>query len=224
MSNNEEQAISDREKRAWLANKNRGTTRVRPVLDRVQRIEFLELVAQMSGRSVFERKLSLNSADIEFYKQELDIESPDEARRLASKLKRQGDDERDAKLLEQTQQIRNAEEVAQARLEALETKRAAEDNARPRRETDINKVRQEDAERQRRFADQQESQEITAKAWNLPMEHDLGSKEEQADRFRREIMYRGLSFVNSKYGTTSNQVKIEAKRLGLSINWDIVRR
>jgi hypothetical protein len=224
MNNDEEQAISDREKRAWQANKNRGRTRVRPTLDRVQRIEFLELIAQMSGRSVFERKLSLNSVDVEFYKQELDVESPDEARRLANKLKRQGDDEREAKLLEQTQKIREAEEVAQARLEALETRRASEEISKPRKKIDGDKIRQDDADRQRRFTEQQNSVEITAKEWHLPMESDSGSQYEQTDRFRREIMYRGLSFVNNKYGTTSNQVKIEAQRLGLSINWDIVKR
>ena len=225
MDNNEERAISDREQRAWQANKNRQQTRVRPTLDRLQRIEFLELVAQMSSRSVFERKLSLSAADIEFYKKDMNIESPEEARRLAKQFQRQGDDEREARLLEQAQQIRQAEEVAQARLEALEAKRAAEDLTKKRPKPDGNKVRQEDAERQRRFEEQQENVELAAaKEWYLPLEANSGTRADQIDRFRREIIYRGLSFVNKKYNTTTNQIKIEAQRLGLSINWDIVRR
>lgn len=222
--NDEEHAITSREQRAWQASKSRKRAKVRPTLDRVQRIEFLELVAQMSSRSVFERKLSLDLSDVEFYKKELDIESPDEARRLAGKLKRHGDDERDARLLEQTQKVQEAQEVAQARLEALEAKKAADKAAKPSNKVDINKIRQEDADRQRRFAAQQEKTHVPEKDWTLPMEDDAGSEADQIDKFRRDIVYRGLSFVGKKYNATPGQVKCEAKRLGISVNWDIVRR
>lgn len=225
MSNNdEEHAITSREQRAWQASKSRKRVKVRPTLDRLQRIEFLELVAQMSSRSVFERKLSLDLSDVEFYKQELDIESLDEARRLARKLKRQGSDEREARLLEQTQKVQEAQEIAQARLEALEAKKAADQAAKPSRKIDVNKIRQEDADRQRRFAAQQVDTKAPSKDWHLPLSEDGGSDVEQIDKFRRDIIYRGLSFVGKKYNATPSQVKFEAKRLGISVNWDIVRR
>lgn len=225
MNDDEEQAAVDRGSRAWQASKNRKRIKkVRPTLDRLQRIEFLELVSQMASRSVFERKLSLDLFDVEFYKRELDIESPAEARRLAGKLKRQGDDEREARLLEQTQKVQEAQEIAQARLEALIAKKAVDQLAKPSKKVDINQIRQEDADRQRRFAAQQEQTQDPAKKWHLPMVDGAGSEAEQIDKFRRDIVYRGLSFVGKKYDATPSQVKFEAKRLGISVNWDIVRR
>lgn len=214
----------DRASRAWQAGKNRKTTRVRPELDRVQRIEFLELVAQMSSRATFERKLGLSGADITFYKKELDVESPDEARRLARKLRMTNDDQREQNVIEQTAKAREAERIAQARLEALEAKRAADAAERPRNKPDINKIRQEDADRNRRFLESQAGVEKPEKDWHLPIEEGAGSEEEQVDRFRRAIVYHGLSFTAKRYGATAQQIKYEAARRGLRINWDIVRR
>lgn len=215
---------NDRASRAWQANKNKGTTRVRPSLDRVQRIEFLELVAQMSSIATFERKLGLTSADVAFYKRELDVESPDEARRKARKLQLQSDDEREARIVEQTRQVREAERIAQARLEVLEAQKAARELEKPARKTDINSVRHEDAERQRRLDEQLSAVKKPAKEWHLPMEAGSGSKEEQMDRFRRDIVYHGLGFTAKKHNVTPAQIRYEASRLKLSINWDIVRK
>lgn len=215
---------NDRASREWKAAKNKKTTRVRPALNRVQRIEFLELLAQMSSRSVFERKLGLLGSDIEFYKRELDIESPDEARRKANQMKRTGEDERETQVLERTQQVREAEQVAQARLEALETRRAVEATEKPRKSVDANKIRQEDAERQRRFAKSQSGVDAPAKEWRLRIEDGDGPEREQIDRLRRSIVYHGLAFTAKKYGATVQQIKFEATRLELKINWDIVRR
>jgi hypothetical protein len=214
---------NDRGARAWRASKERKVKRVRPTLDRTQRIEFLELVAQMASRSTFERKFNLTSADIEFYKREFDVESPDEARRLARRLRQENEDLHDIKILEETQKVREAEEVAQARLEALEAKRAA-DAIKPKKKIDINKIRQEDAERQRRFTEQQGKIEKPTKEWRLPFEEGRGTEEEQIDAFRRDIIYHGLAFTGKKFNVTSQQIKYEATRLGLNINWDIVRR
>lgn len=215
---------TDRGSKAWKAGKERKIKRVRPILDRVQRIQFLELYAQMSSNTTFERKLGLSSADVAFYKRELDVESPDEARRLANKLKIKGEDEREAKLLERTQQVREAEEIAQARLEALEAKKRATEQAKPRKKIDINKVRQEDADRQKRFAAQHSAVSKPEKEWRLSMEQGAGSESEQIDRFRRAIIYHGLGFTVKTYGATTEQIKYEAARLGLKINWDIVRK
>jgi len=214
----------DRASRAWQASKNKGTTRVRPALDRVQRIEFLELLAQMTSRSVFERKLGLSGADIEFYKRELDVESPDEARRMARQLKLRSDDEKEANILEQAAKAREAQEVAQARLDEMEARRAAEAAEKPRTKVDIDAVRKEDAARQRRHVESQAGVEKPQKEWRLRIEEGDGTESDQIDRFRRSIVYHGLSFTAKKCGATTQQIRYEAARLGLKINWDIVRR
>jgi hypothetical protein len=215
---------NDRASRVWKANKENNPARERPKLDRLQRIQFLELVAQMASRATFERKLDLSSADIEFYKKELDIESPDEARRLARRLQLQSDDEYEARVLEETRKVREAEETAQARLEALRAKKEKEAANRSRPKVDVNKVRQEDADRQRLFEEQQSSLEEPDKPWRLSFEENAGSESEQIERFHMTITHRGLSFAAKRYGATPKQIRYEADRLGLSINWDIVRK
>ena len=56
------------------------------------------------------------------------------------------------------------------------------------------------------------------------MEEGSGSEAEQIDRFRRDLIYHGVRSVQRKHrGVTLAQLKWEAARLGLKINWDIVR-
>lgn len=213
----------DRAAREWRANKNKKSTRKRPELNHQQRIIFLEMVARMASRSEFERRLDLTPNDVIYYKKQLDVESQDEARRLARRLKTEKDSAVESRALEEMQKAQEAAEIAQARLDALEAKKAKEAAERPHRKVDINKVKHEDAERQRRFAEAQAGVAKPKQEWQLPLEEKAGTREEQIDRFRREIIYHGLSFVRRKYGATSQQVKYEAARLGLRINWDIVR-
>lgn len=219
MENRDDHVISDREKEAWQLSKKRGNSHERPKLDRIKRIRFLELVAQMVGKSVFERELGLSSQDIEFYKKEFDVESSDDARRLARKLRAQTDEQKESSIIEQTKKAREAEVVAQQRLEELSHVR----NENERITVDANAIRADDADRQRRFAEEQSLVTIPEKIWTLPLE-ESGSEQEQVERFGREIMNRGISFLNKKYNVGFQQIRFEAERLGLKINWDIVRR
>jgi hypothetical protein len=106
-------------------------------------------------------------------------------------------------------------------LEELEAKRNAE---RPVKQVDVVAIKREDKERQRRHAEQQTKLEIPAKEWRLPQEGNEAQRAELVQRFRRELVYHGFSFVRKKYGASNAQIKFEAQRLGLKINWDIVRR
>jgi len=221
--NDEEHVITDREKRAWKEKKKRGA-KERPTLNRSQRIEFLELVAKLSSRSTFERKLGLSPSDVEHFKQEFNIESQDEARKAARRLRRDISEEREARILEETNKARDAEAVANQRLEELQAKRAQETLEASEGGVDINEIRKEDADRQRRFAEQQAELAVPKTEWRLPLESHAGSREEQIDRFRREIIYHGFTFLRRKYQATETQVKYEANRLGLKINWEIVRK
>jgi len=218
----EEHVITEREKRAWAKSKERKSSRERPKLDRLQRIEFLKLVSQMASASTMERKLKLEPRDVAFYKRELDIESPDEARRMARNLQAESNEVYEARVLAQTKKAREAEQIANQRLDELDAKRAADKGGSSRR-VDVTKIRQEDAERQRRFAAQQAELDEPKTKWELPMEEGAGSEAEQIDRFRRLIIYHGLDAVRRQHGASAVQVKWEAARLGLRINWDIVR-
>lgn len=219
----QEHVITEREKRGWKASKARKPIHKRPVLSRKERIEFLELVAQLSGRSTFERKLGLSPSDVEFYKKELNVESQDEARRLARQFKAQSVEQSEVNIQKETKKAREAEQVANKRLDTLQANK--ERKAADKKSTvNVDSVRKEDADRQRRFAEQQAGLAKPDKEWRLPMEENGGSEAEQIDRFRREIIYHGFSFLRAKYnGVSSSQVKWEAARLGMQIQWDIVR-
>jgi hypothetical protein len=145
--------------------------------------------------------------------------------------------EREAEILEQTQQARAAEKIANERLQKLRRttvvhKRSTKTEDLPddqiifeRKDiTKANKIRQEDAERQRRFAAQQADLEKPKTEWRLPIEPDGGSETEQIDRFRRDIIYHGFAFLRRKYDANPTQIKWEAARLGLNIKWDTIRR
>jgi len=186
-----------------------------------QRIEFLEMYARMAPKVEFERRLGLMPADIQEYCNLLDVQSENEARTLAKRMRAQNDEASEAIIVEQTKRVREAEAVAQQRLDELEAKRNAE---RPVREVDANKIRQEDADRQRRWAESQAKTTVPTKTWRLPVDGTEAQRAEQIDSFRREIIYRGYAFLQKKYGATKSQVRHEADRLGLSINWDVVRR
>ena len=221
MKEENEHIISDREKRAWQAGKGRKPAHKRPELKAAQRIEFLELVAQMASQGTFERKLGLNAGDVAFYKKEFDIESQNEARRLARKLKKESGESREEQVLKEVAKARDAELVANNRLKELESRQKKE----PKAKRSTNDVRQEDADRQRRFTAQQKVLQEPSVEWRLPIVPDEGSEAEQIARFRREITYRGFTFLRRKYtDVTLGQVKWEAARLGLDINWDLVKR
>lgn len=214
--------MTEKRNEAWQESKKRVPHHVRPDLNTEQRIRFLELVSRMSGNSTFERELDLSPSDVRFYKDELDVESPDEARRLARGLKKTLFEEREASIVAETKKMREAEAIANKRLKEIEEKR----NAPVRREkVDVNKFKQEDAERQRNFAKQQAELAEPASKWTLPDESRTETQRlEEIDRFRREIVYHGLSFCHKKYGASPQQIQYEAKQLGIKVNWDMVRR
>lgn len=186
-----------------------------------ERIKFLELFARMAPDAEYERTLELQPRDISRYCEMLDVVSPNEARRLAKRLKTEHEESREARIVAAQNQLRQAEAVAQQRLAELERKRQA---TKPVKKADTNAVREEDAKRQRRWAQEQEQATVPAEPWELSLEGTEAQRQETIDRFRREIVYRGMNFVRNKYDASPSQIKNEAARLGLKINWEIVRR
>lgn len=217
---------NERDAKIWQDQKKRPKT-PRKQLTLAERIKFLELVSRLATSGSFERHLGISSNDVEHYKKELNVESQEEARRLLRKLRNQDADKHEARVIEQITKVREAEAIAQERLRELEARKQAPTEAKPK--PDITTVRKEDAERQRRFeASEKDRQKDAAfrkalndggRIWHLPIDTN-----ESVDRFRREIVNHGFAFLHKKYGATAAQVKAEAERLGLKINWDIVRR
>lgn len=222
MKENDSNEISERAKRAYQRNKKLPTRSGRPELTHEQKLEFLSLVAQLASPVIFKRKLNLNANDIEFYKKQLKVESQDEARRMRIRLERNITVDREAEIAESIRQQRAAEKLAQQRLEELEQKRAERALAARKPKRDPLTVKLEDAERQRRF-NKQEVAALPKSKWRLPLERHR-SETDQIEQFRRDLQYRGVSFCKSRYGVKLADLKAEAARLGLKINWETIKR
>lgn len=225
--NEEEHEISDREKRAWQDGA-KTRKRERPKLTMPQRIEFLKLIAQLSSNSTFERKLGLEPADIDYYKKQFDVENQDDARRLYKRLEIAQIEGREEVIISETKKARSAEETANLRLKELELRRTIEKRESATDAPDGNKIRLEDSERQKRFEQEQNDQVVEAlsksEPWSLPLEGSESERRGIIERFRKDIEYCGMTFCHNKYHASSLQIKSEAARLGIRINWDRVKR
>jgi hypothetical protein len=219
--------VTEREKRAWKDGA-KPRKRERPKLSMPQRIEFLKMVAQLASNTTFERKFGLEPADVEFYKKQFDVESQDDARRLYKRLEVDMIEGNEERIISETSKARSAEEIANMRLRELELRRNIERREKEVAKPDGNKVRAEDAERQQRFQQEQKNQVAEAlsksEPWCLPLEGTADDQRGMTERFRRDIEHCGMQFCVNKYQASPLQIKSEAARLKLRINWDRVKR
>jgi hypothetical protein len=225
--NEDKHEITEREKRAWKDGA-KPRRRERPKLTMPQRIEFLKLIAQLASNSTFERKLGLDPADIEYYKKQFDVENQDDARRLYKRLEIAMVEGREEVIINETSKARAAEETANLRLKELELRRTIEKREKAVGTPDGNKVRAEDAERQQRFQAEQEAKTAEAlsksEPWSLPLAGSESDRRGIIDRFRRDLENCGMQFCINKYHASPMQLKAEANRLKLRVNWDRVKR
>lgn len=186
-------------------------------------IEFLKLAARMASSVEFERRFGFNKADIDYYLNLLDVKSPQEARDKFKRLSTTLEQNNNIAIIEETKKIREAEAVAQQRLDELNAKKNV---IKPIKKVNKDKIKKDEAKKQKRWLKQQEEAEniVPEQAWNLPVEGTASQRLEQIERFRREITYQGMGFVRKKYGVTNTQIKFEANKLNLGINWDIIRK
>lgn len=217
----EDHEITEREKRAYQRTKKRAIPSARPKLTHEQQLEFLDLIAKLASPVVFKRRLNLSTIDIQFYKRELNVESQEEARLLRKRMERGATAKREAEVMKNIKDQRAAEAVAQKRLEELEQKRAERAATSKTERRDMLQIRLEDAARKQRFNKQQAA--VPASAWRLPLERHR-SEAEQIEQFRRDLQYRGVSFCRDRYGVKLSDLKSEASRLGIKINWDNLKR
>jgi len=219
--------ITEREKRAWQEG-SKTRKRDRPALTMPQRIEFLKMVAQLSSNTAFERKLGLGAADVDFYKKEFSVENQDDARRLYKRLEIDMIEGNEERIISETGKARDAEATANLRLKEIELRKTIEKREKTVGTPNGNAIRAEDAERQQRFQQEQDAQMTEAlgngEPWFLPLEGSESDRRGMTERFRRDVENCGLQFCVNKYRASPLQLKTEAARLKLRINWDRVKR
>lgn len=221
--------ITEREKQAWKAGKTRKKT-ARPELNNKQKQRFLQLIAELASPIYFERELGLSQSDIDFFKNEFSVETQDDARRALKRMVSDTEETLQARIRDNTQKQREAEAVAQQRLDEFEQKKkqaSASKRAKNRAAINPDAVRQEDAERQERFVESQEkiaAGKAAMSDWQLELDGRASFDQERIALFRHDIIQHGLNFAMQKYGASARELKAEATRLGLKIDWDLIRR
>lgn len=174
------------------------------------------------------RMLNLGRPEIAHWKERLGVQNQDEARTLLRSMEEEDLDADVRAVEENSRQQRDASATANARLQELEAKRDRE--ATKRREAalqDLDPVafKEEDARRQKRLAKQLEDADGPAAGedeWHLAL--DGKNDNDQIRLFNNDIIHRGMQFCTQKYGATAKEIRREAIRLKLGVNWDRIRR
>lgn len=214
--------ITEREVRAYRIKKDQRPAG-RKTLPRDEVKLFLRLVSEMASSTEFETKLTMNRADIDYYKREMDLEDPGEARRLLRDMDIEDVRAQDDRIEENRLQAREAEEVANVKLKEYGVNELKERTKRAKQQQlDPSVVADADAERQRLFA-VRALMDVPVTEWRLP-EVDGPLRSDIIRRFQHELTQQGWNFCRIKYGCTSTDLKSEAGRLKLRINWDLVPR
>ncbi len=203
----------------YQANKTR--TRQRPQLSREQMRQFLTFVAEARGTGDFELHLGLDRVDIAWLKDRLGVDSSADAKEF---LKDFEDDDRMRELEAENRRAAAARgrQAQEQRLDARAARKQLEQDARRSKVKDLldpDKLKREDKERQARHAARSEPViEEKEDAWRLN-EDDCNP-----EQFKTCITHYGMRFTRDRFGITNEDIKREAARLGLRIDWELVRR
>jgi hypothetical protein len=195
-----------------------------------QKERFFQLVAEVRSPIYFQRELGLSPREVDSLKEEYGVENPDDARLALRKLATESEEQVQARIRDNIQKQREAEALAQKRLEQLEAKKkdeAAQKRTANRANINGDAIRQEDADRQRRLEKQQaaaEAVKATVSDWRLELDGRQSFDDEIISTFRNDLVNRGINFCIQKYGTTARELKAESQRLGLNLSWDTLRK
>jgi hypothetical protein len=195
-----------------------------------EREKFFKLVAEVRSPIYFLRELNLSPREVDALKQEYCVENPDDARRALRGLAKETEDQLQARMRDNIQKQREAEAVAQKRLNEFESKKkeeAAANRAANRAGLDGDLIRQEDAQRQRRLVEQQEHSDAGSASimdWRLELDGRQSFDDEIIALFKNDLLNLGINFCIQKYGANSRELKSEADRLGVKLSWDTLRK
>jgi len=210
--------VTERGKEAYQASKHR--TRTRPELSKTQLRKFLELMAEAAGSGAFEIHLGLSQSDIAWVKDQLQVESPDDARRMLKDTYEQDDVDLEAAKVEERELHRKLRAERQARLDAEEARKrreAEERRVRLKKMTDPKAIREEQQRRQQRLdAQEQPEVEVTEDDWVV--------EEDAVEYFKGIVSTRGVRFAADMYGVNASDIRREVNRLFPWMDMDILPR
>lgn len=218
----EDHEITEREARAYRIKKEQRPVQRKELLRDEVKL-FLKLVSDMASSTEFETKLDMRRPDVEHYKRALDIEDPREARSVLASMDLEDTRARDDRIEENRCQARDAEAAANARLKEYDVAELRKRNEyATTQKLDPVVIAEADAERQR-LLKAASIFDVPVTEWRLP-EVDGPLRTDLIRRFQHELIQQGWNFCRTKYGCTANDLKSEAVRLKLNINWDLVPR
>jgi hypothetical protein len=179
--------------------------------------KFIKMCSEDRGSGDFEIYLGLSRNEVSRIKGSLGISSPADAKDLLKDVVVLEEKEEELHRIERQAILTQEREAAQKRLDEANLRRQEEKLTRKKRVLSVTKVKNQDKKRQEKFDKQNAKKEVKQKAWKLPAEID-------SDRFKRDLMTRGIRFICDQYQITRNDIMNEAARLKLKINFDLVPR
>jgi hypothetical protein len=211
----EKHVITDREKRAYQAGKDRKRSVPDP-LDRKKEKAFLRLMAEGQGTAIFEMRMGFSAQDVEYHKHQLGVDSPFEARDLLAKLAVEHQVEQEKRLEKERAKAKNAHAAAERRLDELERSKERRGSVARDMKMTPQEIAKEHQERQKRLEKSQARPTINENEWCI--------EGDQIKKFHNDILDRGLMFCVDKYSVSVARIKSEAEKLQLRVDWDLVRR
>ena len=219
--------ISKAEIKKWRDGKNKTIRETPKELSLAEKRVFVEICSKNSSTiSLFQRKLGLDQERVNFYKNKYNIKDAKDARSLLSKMNEEREKEIRRLLNEEAVKAKEARVIAERRLQEMdEAKRIKDENFKKSildiRKKKVLEAKIEDAERRRKFEESERKKNEVQTNWRLPIESETGESEIRT--FTNDLRSRGLKFTMKKYGISKKDIKSEASRLKLNINWDLVR-
>jgi len=180
--------------------------------------KFIKYCAEDRNSGEFEVYLGLSRNEVTRIKASLGIQSPSDAKTLLNDVIVLEEKEEALRAIERQAILVQEREAAQKRLDEANLRRQEEKLARKKKVLSVTKVKNQDKKRQEKFDKQNANKkEVNPKAWKLPIGVEI-------DKFRRDVMSRGIRFICDQYGITKTDIMNEAARLKLKINFDLVPR
>jgi len=115
----------------------------------------------------------------------------------------------------------DARMIAEQKLNEMNQRRQDESDDRRKRIHDMlsaNDIKNDDVKRQERFEElEKQKNKIPESKFRLP-------ENVRPEQFEHELVTYGWAFCTQKYNVSRNDIRSEASRLGLKIDFDMVRR
>lgn len=159
---------------------------------------FLKLIVECAPLGNFNIYLNMSPRDVDLHKKHLNIRSADDAKKMLKNL---------APVPEPL--VKKSEQKPVVSVNKTKIVQKTKKMTKAKNEKQMKKIRE----------NFEKTKKPVISDWRLPE-----TDSESVSQFYRRIIGLGLSFCANMYNATTKDIKAEANRLNLKIDWDLVKR